>query len=1643
MQMRHTLFRILSVAMIAAMLAAPVYAQEVRPSLPASPSPTPTSADGAKNPRGGSLEIEAVTAVPVPAPISFGLTEAEIQRIYGRLGNQEVVIIVQLTDPEVVRYTGGIVGLAPAAAPEGQQFNARTSAAQSYINYLNNRHAQFLASAQQVSPQAEVVTTYVAALNGMALRLPASDVLKISQLPRIKAVMQNGIAKIDTDTGPGWINAPSVWAELGGQDVAGEDVVVGIIDTGLWSPNPIAPGLTYTESSASLADDSSVTGGAYAFPFTSITGVEFNNHLGVCHPTSPQASDDTFVCNNKVIGGYWYDAAGIAHPGEVDSPLDESGHGTHTSSTAAGNAVTITLGAGPVPISGVAPRARIIAYKACWDEDPNNPNDGGCAFVDTTAAVNQAILDGVNVLNYSIGGGSTVGGDSTELAFLNARAAGIFVSASAGNAGPAASTVSHRSPWVNTSAAMAHNRDFRASLILTSTFTAGMPGNLAGASITDAYTGEIILAPLQAGDTGLAGRCNQPFAPGTFDGEIVVCRRGVIARVEKGANVLAGGAGGYILVNANDNEGLAHDAHVLPAIHLEKNATFFSDPGEDLVTYLAAAAAAEEIVIATLTGGTQAVRPGDVMASFSSRGPTNINLIKPDNAAPGVTVLAATSPQKWDHVFVDGLSYEFFNGTSMSSPHTAGAGALLMALYPDWSPAEIQSALMTGAVEILKQDGVTPANPFDQGSGRLNLQASMAPGLVFDIPIAHYQQVVSGTKAIETLNYPSMANVACLSTCSWERTARNVSGVASTYTWDVVSATPGLVVSLDEPSYSVDEGDSFDFTVTADVSALPNDGQYAFARIILTEDDTGTEVALPVAVIPVFGTVPSAVSIQARRDAGSYLLPDVTALEITELTVRTYGLAQAGLTTELLPEDTTRSNPYDNLDDGVFWIEVTVPAGAKRLVAEITESTSNDIDLFVGRDLNGNGPEASEELAYSATPAVLEYVNLDNPTSGTYWVLVQNWSANLDEDSVTLAVGVVPDSGDGSLDVTGPSAVGGLEPFDLRILWDAVDMQAGDRWYGAFDLGTDAANPGNIGTTAVDIARLGDDVVKTASTASALPGDVVTYTISINPNTLPEDLTYHITDTIPAGMTYVPGSATGGAVVVGDTLTWSGGMPAPASYTYHMTTSDTDPACAVPLATHGPYTDLASYGISPISAINGDTIWFSAFTGGAPFNVWGANHTGINFTDDGIAFFSSTPGNTPWQHQDIPNPNDPNNLLALLWRDMEVIYSASPVRGVSLASVGGTGAGGGALIEYDDIQLYLDGSRTMDMQVFVWRTPDNTPDPEIIFAYNNISGTWGAVGTIGVENADGTFGAKFGHNDANVAGISDQFAICFDWRQPEADPHVITYRVTVDPGTSGQTLTNAVSSVVNNPGSAAATTSVDVSVVDHGVSVAPAADSQSAAPGQTVTYTLAITNTGQAADTFDVSVGTTGSAFTTTAPSTVGPLAAGATTTVDVAVTIPPGAGHNASSVATVTFTSQGDPAVSANSVLTTTSSVAPVYGVGSGQVLSASGLPGATITYSVAVTNTGSSSDTFTVTVGIAGAAFTTTAPSTVGPLAPDASTTIDVVVNIPADAADGATSAATVTFTSHGDGSTSASSTLNTTATWLKIYFPVIGRD
>ncbi len=730
--------------------------------------------------------------------------EGEILKPYQDTSGPGVYIIL-LDDPSVAAYAGGSGSLA-ATNPKasGMALYDNQEAVASYASFLQGVQQAFIKECESAFGHSiDVAFKYQHAVNGVAMTLTPDEAETISAMPGVRSVERETFQVPLTDAGPNWINAPIVWGHReNARHTRGAGVVVGVLDTGINSDHP---------SFAAVGGD----------------GFVHTNPLGSGNfvPNSYCDLVDPSFCNDKLIGAWSF------VPGDVNfpSPEDSDGHGSHTSSTAAGNfingatLITPTTSFSP-DISGVAPHANIIMYDVCVVSCP------GSALV---AAVNQVAIDhgvipgGIASINYSISGGNTPYSDAVELGFLGLVDIGVYVAASAGNAGPGPGTTGHNSPWVAATAALTHNRIFVNDLI-DMTSDGGPLANIEGLGLTSGFGPAPIInsADLEGafpGSTlcglGSIGDFIPPWPAGTFNGEIVACTRGTFGRVEKGANVLAAGAGGYILMD--NGAGEVGDAHVLPGVHISLTERAILEAWLAANTNTTGSISGFEVNLDKANG--------DITAGFSSRGPnSSIDVIKPDIGAPGVSVYAAEANGQALSV----PEYQFLSGTSMSSPHNAGSAALLTKLHPSWTPSEIKSALMSTSRpwdEILKEDGVTQADPFDTGAGRIDLEFAKKAGLVMDETTANYlaaDPALGGDP--RTLNTPSMQDSVCVGKCSFTRTVRNVSGRRVRWELGVWHQDEDLGVKL-KPRRRIrlNDGESADITVTLDTAVLSEDWHFA------------------------------------------------------------------------------------------------------------------------------------------------------------------------------------------------------------------------------------------------------------------------------------------------------------------------------------------------------------------------------------------------------------------------------------------------------------------------------------------------------------------------------------------------------------------------------------------------------------------------------------------------------------------------------------------------------------------------------------------------------------------------------------------------------------------------------------------------
>lgn len=708
--------------------------------------------------------------------------------------------LVQLAEEPLATYTGGVPGIAATKPAPGGKLNRTSGTANAYRAHLRQQRSAVLASVGVPADRTRV--TLETAFNGFAADLTGPQAARLRATRGVRAVYESRTVHAATSHTPDYLGLTGkggAWQQqFGGDSRAGEGVIVGVIDSGYWPESASFAALPTPRPDQAIIDAK--------WKGTCDVGVE-----------AP------VTCNNKVIGARWYNDSGIADafPDDYASPRDRNGHGTHTASTAAGNhGVRATQGGRDLgTISGMAPAARLAIYKALYD---NGAGSASGTDIDIVHAIDDAVADGVDVINYSIGDDSEQFG-AVDAAFFNAAAAGVFVAAAAGNSGPYPNTVDNSTPWVTTVAASTTDRQNNRTLTL------GDGTRITGAGLGDTGVGPARLvfardSALDPDGTYGAGLCaDDTLDPAKVKGAIVLCLRGEIPRTDKSIEVARAGGIGMVLYNDELNS-LNADVQTVPTVHINE---------VDLATVTAYVAKGN--ATASISPAKLEIVEAPSVAAFSSAGPSNLNageLLKPDISAPGQDIVAAFSPS------IGGEDFALESGTSMASPHIAGIAALLLAKHPDWSPAAVRSALMTSATDKTDKGnpikiGTRDATPLNYGSGQVKPGDAFDPGLVYDSGQQDWLKYLCGVSAdrggdfglgdlagcdtigsIDTaqLNYPSIALGRMVGKQTVTRTVTNVGDKTSTYT-SSVQAPPGYKVKVTPAKMQIRPGKSARFSV--------------------------------------------------------------------------------------------------------------------------------------------------------------------------------------------------------------------------------------------------------------------------------------------------------------------------------------------------------------------------------------------------------------------------------------------------------------------------------------------------------------------------------------------------------------------------------------------------------------------------------------------------------------------------------------------------------------------------------------------------------------------------------------------------------------------------------------------------------------
>jgi hypothetical protein len=983
--------------------------------------------------------------------------------------------IVQLKDEPVVTYRGNIVGLEGTAPAPGQAFRYGRPEVRAYVDYLESAASTVTATLGD----APILARYNTVFNGFAARLTEDQARSLSTNAQVAGIWEDEARTLDTVSTTKFLGLSTpggLWSKIaGGSAVKGENLVVGIVDGGIWPENP------------AFFDRVDANGVPSNNPAdTQVYGPAPATFTGSCVPG--QGFDPAKHCNNKLIGAKafraGFDSTGNVMSSQYDfnsvrdplgSAAGRGSHGDHTASTAAGNdGATAIIGGVPVgTASGMAPRARVAAYKVCWTWNNAGATDGtgtsnNCWSSDSMAAIDEAVKDGVNVINFSISGSQLTVNDPVEQAFYRASLAGVFVAASAGNSGPG-TAVAHLSPWITTVAASTHDRAFNGDVNL------GNGAKYTGASMSPALASGNMINAEDAGVGGAsAALCfstptsatgGAALDPAKVSGKIVVCTRGTNARVDKSLAVL--NAGGIGMVLADNGAGLVTEPHSVPTVHVSQA------DGTAIKSYVTTTGAAATGSVSKLYIGS---KPAPIMIGFSSRGPNqgDSNVLKPDLTAPGVDIIASGTPETLTPADRDAIvagtltpppAWTTLSGTSMSSPHVAGLALLLKQANPTWTPAMIKSALMTSAYSTLDDGRTDQSNgllPWSQGAGHVDPNKAVDPGLVYDAGKGDYvaYQCKVNRAAMTTadcttygtldetynLNLPSMTAGTVLGSVTFKRRVTNVTGAAATF--NATASVPGFTTVVTPSTLSLAAGASANFTVklTATTAA---EGVWNYGQLVWSDGTRSVRSPIQAKVgKPI--SVPAA-DFTGTTTSGSRLFTVKTGFA-GRMGAKVGGMKDVTMSAPvaLAPKATSSAQLKTACQAGVDTANVkvhsfTVPANA--IVARFALRQADTGDATDDNDLMVLYPDNNTSL-YSGNDGSNESVQILSPAAGTYKVCVVAYGTSSGQASMTHSLSSwIVGVGDGtSLKVLTPQVVYSGGTATVGLSWSG--LATGKRYVG-------------------------------------------------------------------------------------------------------------------------------------------------------------------------------------------------------------------------------------------------------------------------------------------------------------------------------------------------------------------------------------------------------------------------------------------------------------------------------------------------------------------------------------------------------------------------------------------------------------------
>ncbi|HUL80889.1 MAG TPA: S8 family serine peptidase [Gammaproteobacteria bacterium] len=1020
----------------------------------------------APRPSAPPAPVAPVAVAPLTSPIRLAAPVRLAK------GGGKSVYIVKLKEAGAASYAGA--GAYSAATRGTQSASAVRAARAAYAQRLEQTHDRLLS---EVGAPSTKLYSYRYALNGFAARLTAAEAARLAQLPAVDRVWLDSDQRLHTNNSSTFLGLTNPKGGLRADlKLTGENVVVGVVDSGVAPNHPslldtvdLIPRGCRTAWAKSSWLGLFLCSGYNRHPLKQVVYAPPVGFSGKCE-TGPGFAPSG--CSNKVVGARFYvDGFLERHeldPHEFRSPRDAAGHGTHVATTIAGNSVDASLfGTKVARVSGLAPRARVAIYKACWME----PGGGEptCSTSDLARAVDDAVADGVDLINYSLGTTLTDLTAPDGLALLNAFDAGVLAVVAAGNDGPDYGTITAPSsaPWVLTVGASTQTGTvFDAAIAITA--PASIAGNISmrEASFTPALAGK---PPIEQALVYVTNAQSKASGSSTHDGCQALTNatsvRGNIALIVRGGgcefqvkikNAESAGAVGVVVYNdsgapivMNGDAGVVH----IPAVMIS------STDGQKLVAQLTGTGTAAIKVTVRLAKGIYSplTETGNRMADFSSRGPSqsDANFLKPDVTAPGIDILAGTTPTPTTGV--QGERYAYNSGTSQAAPEVTGVAALLKQAHPDWPPGTLKSALMTSSYQqVVNSDG-TVTSPFDRGAGHIDPNRAIDPGLVYANAYRDHATYLCGLLkppyppadcvAIAAAGLPSTAtdvnlpSIAVAELITGDVVKRRVTNVGPPATYSATLVAPAdLDVVVDPATLVLGTGQSGSFSLRVTNKGAQID-QWEFGE--LRWSDGAHTVVSPLALQPV--ALRTSGEVRLSGSSGSAALPVAFGYD-GPYTPHVHGL-RAPLTDSsgrVLSGhvDDDPSNTFDLHGPGVTLHGFTVQPGQLYLrVALFDDFTdgADDLDLYLFFCPDGTTASCTQ-IDESGSFTSNEEIDVTTPTPGLYVAAVHGFETDQvaggpGANYSIFIWGLGIDDAVGNLGASGPSTVSEGDRVDVGLTW--------------------------------------------------------------------------------------------------------------------------------------------------------------------------------------------------------------------------------------------------------------------------------------------------------------------------------------------------------------------------------------------------------------------------------------------------------------------------------------------------------------------------------------------------------------------------------------------------------------------------------